>query len=483
MQPLQRVAVAAAAELAARLAGGGAPPRPKVRQVPGLRPPAGELPPADQQAIRDLARQLVDTVLALAGKKLALGEAETALRRELHKRLMSRAELERTVAARLEVAMPGLLNLGRLVELAREGIEAPPLAAVDGDQEELLGSSPAFRKVIEDLQAVAATDFPVLITGESGTGKELLARRLHRLSPRRDGPLVTVNCAALPPGLLESELFGHEKGAFTGAESSRPGYVRSAAGGTLFLDEIGEAPPEVQVRLLRVLESRAVAPVGGGGEVPVDFRLVAATHRDLAAAAAAGEFNQALLYRIQVVPLDLPPLRQRREDLELLMDHFLAQACRLAGKERTLAPQTRALLKDYAWPGNVRELSHLMQRLVVLSREPEITPALLPPQMCGGQGDEARWGEALQAVEGIAAKRKPSLAGVLARWQGRELANQDLRRELDCSDSTAKNILGALARAGLVTASGRRGGRRYQVGAAPGTAAGPALGEGSRQGL
>ncbi|MCF8121385.1 MAG: sigma-54 dependent transcriptional regulator, partial [Desulfarculaceae bacterium] len=358
-----------------------------------------------------------------------------------------------------------LLDVEHLVELAKRGVNASPAMAALAQEELVAGPSPAFRSVLKDLSQVAASDFPVLLVGESGTGKELLARRLHQISPRREGPLVTVNCAAMPPNLLESELFGHEKGAFTGAEAARPGYFRQAKGGTLFLDEIGEAPPELQVRLLRVLENRRVSPVGGGGEVPVNFRLVAATHRDLAQAASQGQFNQALLYRLQVVPLYLPPLRERPEDLDLLLDHFLAQAGLLAKKTRRLAPETRQRLKQYAWPGNVRELRHLLQRLVVLSPEFEIGPEMLPPEIVGkGGGDEADWREALAGVEGIPAARVADLAAFLADHQGDEVANQDLRGELDCSDSTAKNILAALTKAGLATASGSRGGRRYRVG-------------------
>jgi len=438
------------------------------------------LDPLGRQAVEKLARQLVETVLTLMGRNYGSDQIREAVRREVHKRLMGRPELERAVAARLEGALPQLLDLERLADLAGRGVSLPPAVAALEEQELVAGPSPAFRRVLKDLGEVAVSDFPVLLVGESGTGKELLARRLHRLSPRREGPLVTVNCAAMPPSLLESELFGHDKGAFTGAETARPGYFRQAGGGTLFLDEIGEAPPELQVRLLRVLESRRVAPVGGGGEVPVDFRLVAATHRDLAQAAARGEFNQALLYRLQVVPLYLPPLRERREDLDLLLDHFMAQAGLLAKKTRRLAPETRQRLKAYAWPGNVRELRHLLQRLVVLSREFEITPDMLPPEVVGG-GDEAAWRKALAGVDGIPAARVVALAGFLAAWQGREVANQDLRGELECSDSTAKNVLAVLARAGLVSANGSRGGRRYRVGR-PGPAQ-TGLGAGDGQGL
>jgi len=463
LQASERVIVAAAANLAQWLGGETAAARPLVMErAPTTVPPSG-LDPVGRRAVESLARQLVEAVLALRGRGLSPEEVGEALRREVHKRLMARPELERAVAARLEGALPRLLDVEHLVELAQRGVSASPAVAALDQEELVAGRSPAFRQVLKDLSQVAASDFPVLLVGESGTGKELLARRLHQISPRREGPLVTVNCAAMPPNLLESELFGHEKGAFTGAEAARPGYFRQAKGGTMFLDEIGEAPPELQVRLLRVLENRRVAPVGGGGEVPVDFRLVAATHRDLAQAAAQGGFNQALLYRLQVVPLYLPPLRERPEDLDLLLDHFLAQAGFLAKKTRRLAPETRQRLKQYAWPGNVRELRHLLQRLVVLSPGFEIGPEMLPPEVVGG-GDEAAWREALAGVEGIPAARAADLAAFLAARQGREVANQDLRGELECSDSTAKNILSALTRAGLTTASGDRGGRRYRVG-------------------
>ncbi|BEQ14314.1 hypothetical protein FAK_13800 [Desulfoferula mesophila] len=452
-----------AGELAGLLSGEAGSALPQVRERAHTTQAPRGLDPAGRRAVEELARHLVETALALSGRSVEAVQVGETLRREVHKRLMARPELERAVAARLEAALPRLLNLEHLVELAGRGISASP-AATALDREELVaGPSPAFRRVLKELSLVAESDFPVLLVGESGTGKELLARRLHRLSPRCDGPMVTVNCAAMPPNLLESELFGHEKGAFTGAEAARPGYFRQAKGGTLFLDEIGEAPPELQVRLLRVLESRRVSPVGGGGEVPVDFRLVTATHRDLAQAAAQGEFNQALLYRLQVVPLYLPPLRERPEDLDLLLDHFLAQAGMLAKKTRRLAPNTRERLKLYSWPGNVRELRHMLQRLVVLSPEFEIGPELLPPEITGG-GDESAWHRALAEVEGVPAVRLDDLAGFLAAHQGREVANQDLRSELECSDSTAKNLLAALTRHGLVTASGSRGGRRYRVG-------------------
>ncbi|MCB2192709.1 MAG: sigma-54 dependent transcriptional regulator [Deltaproteobacteria bacterium] len=463
MTASERVILASTAEVARLLDGEEMSSRPLVMERAQTAAQPQALDAGGRRAVENLARHMVEAVLALGGRNVGPEQVSQALRREVHKQLMARPELERAVAARLEAALPRLLNLEQLVELAGRGVSASPAVAALDREELVAGPSPAFGQVLKDLSRVAHSDFPVLLVGESGTGKELLARRLHQLSPRREEPLITVNCAAMPPNLLESELFGHEKGAFTGAETSRPGYFRQAKGGTLFLDEIGEAPPELQVRLLRVLESRRVSPVGGGREVPVDFRLVAATHRDLAQAVARGEFNQALLYRLQVVPLYLPPLRERPEDLDLLLDHFLAQAGLLAKKTCRLAPQTRERLKQYAWPGNVRELRHLLQRLVVLSPEVEITPEMLPPEITG-HGDEAAWQKVLAGVEGIPAARVGALAGFLAANQGREVANQDLRAELECSDSTAKNILAALTRAGMAMASGSRGGRRYRVG-------------------
>ncbi|MEW5914602.1 MAG: sigma 54-interacting transcriptional regulator [Thermodesulfobacteriota bacterium] len=464
MDATQRVIIAAAADLAARLTSAAA------RQAPGVAETAQTLAPQavpaeERRLLEQLARQVVEAVLGLANKGLGLAQVQEAVQRAAQKAVMSRPELPRALAARLTGEVPRLLNLEYLVELAGRGLELPPAAAA-AEPELVAGTSAAFAQVLKDLEQVAATDFPVLLLGETGTGKELLARRLHRLSPRRSGPLVAVNCAALPESLLESELFGHEKGAFTGASQAQPGHVRAAAGGTLFLDEIGEAGPQVQVRLLRVLEQRAVTPVGGSREIPVDFRLVAASHRDLAQAAAEGSFSPALLYRLRVVPIHLPPLRERRADIAPLLEYFLTQACLLAKKTRRLAPQTRQALLAYDWPGNVRELSHVIQRLVVLAPDYEIGPQALPPEITGGgSAGQERLVRALTCLEGVPARRVGALAALLAGRQGQELANQDLRQALDCSDTTAKNLLRALAAAGLLQATGSRGGRRYRVAA------------------
>ena len=242
----------------------------------------------------------------------------------------------------------------------------------------LVGNSPAIRALFDTLVRVAPSNSSVLIQGESGTGKELIAQAVHRLSRRALGPLVAVNCAAIPEQLLESELFGHVKGAFTGASQSRQGRFKLADGGTIFLDEIGEMPLSLQGKLLRVLQERAVEPVGGSKPDPVDFRLIAATNRDLEAAVAKGTFRSDLFYRLNVVPLLVPPLRERRGDVPLLAAHFLLR--HNTGKERPLRFSAEAVdaLERHGWPGNVRELENLVERLAVLKGEGEIGVADLP---------------------------------------------------------------------------------------------------------
>lgn len=253
----------------------------------------------------------------------------------------------------------------------------------------------AMAQVLELIRQVAPTDASVLITGESGTGKELVARHIHMQSTRQFGPFVAVNCGALAEGLLESELFGHEKGAFTGAVSRKIGKIELAHEGTLFLDEIGDVPPKVQVDLLRVLQERTFYRVGGNAPISADFRLVCATHRDLEAEVTAGRFREDLYYRINVLRIELPPLRERVEDIPLLADHFLAHFCRQTGKPiKGFTPEAMALLCHYPWPGNVRELANAIERAVVLCRGDVITPELLP---FGGKPASAD--QSLAAVE------------------------------------------------------------------------------------
>jgi two-component system nitrogen regulation response regulator NtrX len=245
-----------------------------------------------------------------------------------------------------------------------------------------VGASASLDTVLKQARAVADTNATVLITGENGTGKEVVARALHEESARRDAAFVAVSCAALPESLIESELFGHEKGAFTGAAQARKGRFEQADGGTLFLDEIGELAPSVQVKLLRVLQERTFERVGSNRSIEVDIRLIAASNRDLEHEVKQNNFRQDLFYRLNVVPLHLPPLRERREDLPLLAAHFASKA---AEKHDRATPELdHALieaLQEYDWPGNVRELENLVERLVVLTREPRLGVEFLPEKM------------------------------------------------------------------------------------------------------
>lgn len=237
------------------------------------------------------------------------------------------------------------------------------------------GRSPAMRKVLELIDKVAPTDATVLVLGESGTGKELVARRIHHLSPRRDRPLVAVHCATFPENLLESELFGYERGAFTGATRRKVGHFEYADGGTIFLDEVGELPPSVQAKLLRFLQERQFTRLGGVEPVSVDVRVVAATNRDLEEEVRKGRFREDLFYRLNVFPIELPPLRERREDIPLLVEHFLRQRNR---PPEVVSPEAMEALLAYDWPGNVRELENVVERALILAGEGRITPDLLP---------------------------------------------------------------------------------------------------------
>jgi two-component system, NtrC family, response regulator HydG len=240
--------------------------------------------------------------------------------------------------------------------------------------ERVVGVSRAMRAVLEQVRAVADSDASVLLLGESGTGKELVARALHWSSARRAGPFVPVNCAAVPETLLESELFGHEKGAFTGADRKRPGLFAAAHGGTLFLDEVGDLPLATQVKLLRAIQDKAVRPVGGSEDIQLDLRLVTATNRDLAAHVQDGRFREDLYYRLAVIPIRLPALRERPEDVPLLAEHFLRDAATRLGKALIgFTEDALAWLQEQRWPGNVRELENVIERAAVLAAGPAVT--------------------------------------------------------------------------------------------------------------
>ena len=251
----------------------------------------------------------------------------------------------------------------------------------------LIGQSPALQRVLQRLDKAARSGTAtVLLFGETGSGKGLLARWMHARSPRADGPFVELNCSAIPETLLESELYGHEKGAFTDAKRFKKGLVEMAEGGTLFLDEIGEMAPALQAKLLHVLETRTFRRVGGGADISVDVRVVAATHRDLPKAVAEGRFREDLYFRLNVVPVEVPSLRDRPDDIELLSQHFAAHFCRDLGRPAvTIHPQALAALRAAPWPGNVRELRNVIERVVLLEAEDEIRPEHLPEDLRRGQ--------------------------------------------------------------------------------------------------
>ena len=282
--------------------------------------------------------------------------------------------------AQLKAKVERALKLPRL-ERENQALREELLTRYSFDN--LVGSSPAMRELFEMMGRVAFRDTTVMILGESGTGKELVARALHYHSPRREGRFVALNCAAIPPTLLESELFGHVKGAFTGADASREGRFQLASGGTLFLDEIGDMPLELQAKLLRVLQERLVEPVGSSQPVAVDVRIIAATHRDLEKMVGAAEFRQDLFYRVSVVPLHIPPLRDRMEDIPLLVRHFLKQF----GEPGVIVePEAIEKLRRHRWPGNVRELENTIERTLALREKPERIMArdiLLPEPRSG----------------------------------------------------------------------------------------------------
>jgi two-component system response regulator HydG len=275
------------------------------------------------------------------------------------------------------------LFLGRALENAQVRREAVALKRTLQEHfatSKILGQCGAIQEVRELIERVGDANAPVLITGETGTGKGLVARAIHAAGKRTGAPFISVNCAALPENLLESELFGHAKGAFTGATANRRGLLEEASGGTLFLDEIGEMAPVLQAKLLHVLENGTVRAVGATKERAVDTRILTATHRDLHQRVAAGAFREDLMYRLDVITIDLPPLRHRREDLPMLIEYFLTQARAKhpASPVQQVSPEALERLLQHRWPGNVRELEHVIERIVLLGRTTEVTVAELP---------------------------------------------------------------------------------------------------------
>jgi DNA-binding NtrC family response regulator len=263
-----------------------------------------------------------------------------------------------------------MVTLRNALERRAMAREVEDLRALAESRWEMVGRSPAMQALFGQIAKVAPTRSRVLITGESGTGKELIARALHRESPLRDKPFVKVNCAAIPPELIESELFGHERGAFTGASARKKGLFEQADGGTIFLDEVGDMIQSAQAKVLRVLQSGEFTRVGGEQTLKVDVRVLAATNRDLQAGVASGQFREDLYFRLAVLPLRAPPLRERADDVPLLCQAFVSQICRENGmREKAVSPEAIEVLTSYQWPGNVRELRNVIERLVILSDE------------------------------------------------------------------------------------------------------------------
>jgi Nif-specific regulatory protein len=317
------------------------------------------------------------------------------------------------VTAIAGISAVALENARRLQWLEQENLRLTTEVNLDHN---MVGESAPMKEVYQFLSRVAPTDSTVLIEGESGTGKELVARAMHRNSPRSSKPFIAINCAAIPEGLLESELFGHERGAFTGAVTQKKGRFEMANGGVVFLDEIGELAPALQVKLLRVLQEREFERVGGTRPISVDIRLIAATNKDLKEAAKAGSFRQDLYYRLNVVSLVVPPLRERREDIPMLADYFVVKSssrCKLKAKQ--ISPEAMACLVNYDWPGNVRELENAIERALVLAWSDVIRPEDLPESILERDtrpGVSAKYHGALKEL------KKELILGALEEAQG-----------------------------------------------------------------
>jgi formate hydrogenlyase transcriptional activator len=358
-----------------------------------------EADPTEQLFVREGLRSLLLAPVAVKDRALgvlAIGSHVPALYCD------GDAELLTAVASQTALAVANMLafdEIARLkTRLEQENLYLHEEMRTAHELESIVGGSRAIRKVLAEVSSVAPTDATVLVLGETGTGKELVARAVHALSPRRDAALVKVNCAALPPGLVESELFGHEKGAFTGALGRKVGRFELADGGTLLLDEIGDMPLDVQAKLMRVLQHRTFERVGGSQTLECDVRVVAATHVDLEEAIVRGTFREDLYYRLNVFPIRIPPLRERREDIPPLVSHLVMKhATRLGRKIETVSRGFMEAMRSYHWPGNVRELENVVERAVILSRGAELRLTEWPPRSVGARAPTAA--ETLQDVE------------------------------------------------------------------------------------
>ena len=340
----------------------------------------------------------------------------------------------------IAVSAMAAVALAHARQLERAETESLQQRAEHDRRHKMVGWSPAMRRLYRNIAKAAPTESTILITGESGTGKELVARAIHRNSRRADQPFVAINCAAIPETLIESELFGHERGAFTGAIAQKRGRFELADGGTLFLDEIGELSLTVQAKLLRVLEQREIERVGGTRSVPLDFRLVAASNRDLQAAARAGHFRQDLFFRLNVISLKIPPIRDRRDDIPVLAKYFAEKHARTIGlRAVSISPAAMSALREYDWPGNVRELEHVIERAIVLGDGDVVHLHDLPDLIRDAVplADEPR--ETFHAA--LRARKKELILGAVKRADGNLTA---AARALDLHPNYLHRLIGTL---------------------------------------
>ncbi len=357
-------------------------------------------------------------------------------------------QIERAVQAIRDGAadyLPKPFEADRLLAIVARYFRRAGEAPVAG----LVAEDPATRALLELTRRVAASEATILLTGESGVGKEVFARFIHRHSPRHKGPFVAVNCAAIPENLLESVLFGHEKGAFTGASSAQPGKFEQANGGVLLLDEISELPLNLQVKLLRVLQEREVERVGARAAISLDVRVIAATNRDLGAWVREGKFREDLYYRLNVFPLEIPPLRDRPGDITPLARHFLERSEQLVGRGGfALSGAALAELTRYTWPGNIRELGNVIQRAMILSTDAEIRPEhLMLPKSSGRAATEPAAGMGLFGEAGLKDVERETILGTLRRMDG---SRRRTAEALDMSERTLRHKLKQYREAGFL---------------------------------
>jgi transcriptional regulator with GAF, ATPase, and Fis domain len=374
----------------------------------------------------------------VAKRTAALTKANEDLHQEISERKRAEEALQENVAA-LKNAFDEIQILKD--QLYKENLALREEIDVNRMFEEIVGSSPALQVVLSRVAKVAPTDSTVLITGETGTGKELIARAIHKRSQRASHAFVSVNCAAIPRDLIASELFGHEKGAFTGATQRRLGRFESADGGTIFLDEIGELPAEMQIALLRVLQEREFQRVGGNESIKTDVRVVAATNRDLQTAIAEARFRDDLFYRLNVFPIEVPPLRERRDDIPLLVEYFVDRYAGQVGKRITgISKNSMGLLQSYKWPGNIRELQNVIERSVIISDS---------ENLCIDESWFARpsgiTDSAIQPFsEKLAAQERELIESALAESNGRVSGPQGAAAKLGIPQSTLDSKIKAL---------------------------------------